>query len=595
MNLARRLPDGAQQLVASLERLGVEYVFGLPGTQNVALLEALRRSRRLRTVVATHELAASFMAGGYARSKGRPGVLVTIPGPGFTYALTGLAEAMLDSVPIVYIVGAPATSPGTRFQLQSIDQAAMVAPVCKAVLAVAEPGEVAATVARAHALAMAGEPGPVVVEIASGAMAGFDPALAVPGEPAPAAPVATPGAVVPPPAALESVAAMIAAARRIVIYAGQGSLGDPAALQRLAELLGAVVATTTSGRGLIAEDHPQVLACDGRGERLIALLERADLVLALGVKFSHNGAHGFRLPLPRDRLVHVDASAQTLDGHYPARIAVACDVPAFTRELVALLAATGPASDRPAPNSVDGPKAGDWPTAALAAARTRGDAAGEASPEPAIAHAEPPTPAGFFAQLRQALPRDAILVTDSGRHQMLARRYFPILAPGGLLVPTGLQSMGFGLPAAIGAQLAQPKRTVVALVGDGGLVMAGMELLTAVRERVPLIVVVLVDGQYGLIRQQQIDRHGRAHGTALHNPDFARWSASLGAGYLRFDGIDSLRAAVAARRPTLVEVAVGDSPAMRAQQFKSHLREAVLDAGGPGLRAWWRRRRGSRS
>jgi acetolactate synthase-1/2/3 large subunit len=195
--------------------------------------------------------------------------------------------------------------------------------------------------------------------------------------------------------------------------------------------------------------------------------------------------------------------------------------------------------------------------------------------EPEIPHAEPATPAGFFSALREAMPRDAVLVTDSGLHQTLARCHYRVLAPRGLLVPTGLQSMGFGVPAAIGASLAAPERRVVALVGDGGFAMSGMELLTAVRERVPLVLVVFVDGHYGLIRAQQLQRYGHAPGSAVHNPDFARWAESLGVAHVRFDGVDSLHRALALRGPVLVEVAVRDSNGMRVQRLRALARVGV--------------------
>lgn len=580
MNLSRKHPPrGAELLTATLECLGVEHVFGLPGTQNVALFEALRRSR-LQTVVASHELGASFMANGYARASGRPGVLVTIPGPGFTYALTGLAEARLDSAPIVHIVGRPATSPGQRFQLQAIDQATMAGAIAKAVLVAGHAGEIPAALVEAHRLAISGEPGPVVLEVAAEALTGHGGSEHVGLEPGGSGPVA-PGPPIevaaPPRDAVEAIAALVAAAPRIVIYAGQGTAGDPAALLRLAETLGAAVATTTSARGVVPEDHPLAVRCDGESERLNTLVARADLVLALGVKFSHNGAHGFRLTLDRDRLVHVDASTDVLNGHYPSRIAVACDVPAFVRELGAVAAHTRPGQG--------------WTAEELASVRRCSGGGG--SLEPAIPGINPPTPAGFFAALRETLPRDAILVTDSGLHQMLARRHFQVLAPRGFITPSDFQSMGFALPAAIGAKLAHPKRTVVALLGDGGLAMSGMELLTAVRERIPLTVIAVVDGHYGLIRLQQLRQYGHAHGTKLANPDFARWAASLGVDYVLLDGIESLRTAVAANRPTLLEVAVRDSVAIRTQQVKSLARETALSVAGASVSAWWRSQRRS--
>lgn len=185
------------------------------------------------------------------------------------------------------------------------------------------------------------------------------------------------------------------------------------------------------------------------------------------------------------------------------------------------------------------------------------------------------------------------MVTDSGMHQTLARRHFPVFAPRGFIAPSNYQSMGFALPAAIGAKLAQPMRTVVALLGDGGLTMSGMELLTAVRERIALTVIVLVDGHYGLIRQQQIGQHGRAHGTALANPDYPRWAASLGVDHVLMEGMPSLRRAVGAKRPTLLEVAVRDSVAIRAQQVKGLARATALGGAGASVRAWWRNRRAS--
>lgn len=544
----RPAATGASRLASMLERLGVEYVFGMPGSQNVALLDAMHRSR-LRTIVGTHELAAGFMANGYARTTGRPGILFTIPGPGFTFALTALAEAHLDSVPMVHLVGAPATSPGSRFQLQAIDQQAMARPVSKAVLTVDDADGLATAVSEAYRLATAGEPGPVVVEIASRALSGdAGPMPAPASHPVPAAPTAD---------ELETVLARIAAAERILIYAGQGTSGDPAALQRLAERLGALVATTTSARGVIPERHPLVVPCDRDSRRLETLVERADLVLVLGVKFSHNGAHGFRLRLAPERLVHVDASEDVLDGHYPAELTIACDVPTLLHRLEPRIPARAPGTG--------------WSAGALPALAQ----AGASALEPSIPEADPPVPAGFFAMLREALPDDAILVTDSGLHQDLARRHFPVMSPRGLIVPTGLQSMGFGLPAALGAKLAAPSRPVVALIGDGGLAMAGMELLTAVREHIPVTVIVFVDGHYGLIRQQQIQRFGRAPGSRIDVPELAQWSASLGVRHVRFDGMASMRDALATRGPVLLEVRLRDSLGFQMQRVRSLTREGV--------------------
>jgi acetolactate synthase-1/2/3 large subunit len=548
-------------VVQLLERLGVDVVFGLPGTQNVELFDALRPSR-IRTVVATHELAAGFMANGYARASGRVGVVVVIQGPGFTWALTALAEARHDSAPLLLVTGVP--EEGRRFALQALDQEMMAGPVAKAVFRPRSVESVAESLAQAYALAGSGEPGPVVLEL---------PEFRGARSPAPDR---LPPLPEPPLPDLAELTGLIHQARRPVVYAGQGCAGGAADLRRLVETLNAPVATTLSGRGVVPEDHPLALGIDpgpSGVEALNRLFAGADLILALGCKLSHNGSAGFRLVLPADRLVHIDASAEVLGANYPARLALQADLPSLLRRLVP---------------SVNG--SGQWTGEEIDACRRSARLPDPV--EPSIRGIEPPTPEGFFAVLRRALPRDAILTLDSGQHQMLARRYYRVFAPRGLLAPSDFQSMGFGLPAAIGAALAAPERPVVSLLGDGGFAMSGMELLTAAREGLPLVTVVFNDGRLGLIRQQQIREFGQAHGTALQPMDFEAFAAAVGVDYRLLDRRDPaglLGEAVAARRPVLIEVLLGDSMAMRRHQAAGMGRAAVRRALGPRLIAALRR------
>jgi acetolactate synthase I/II/III large subunit len=560
--------NGAALTVSVLERLGVDCVFGLPGTQNLALFEALRRSR-MRTIVATHELAASFMANGYFRASGRTGVLLTIPGPGFTYALTGLAEAFLDSAAVLHVVGRPADQPGRRFQLQALDQAAMVRPVCKRLFSVDAASDLEAAIEEAYALAGSGEPGPVVVQVAPVAFSGT--AAGSPGR------VGTSRPAQPIEQQADEVARLLARSRRCLIYAGQGATAASEEVRALAERLGAPVATTTSGRGVLPEDHPLCLRVDASGASgaLNDLIDRADLVLALGCKFSHNGAQGFRLRFPPDRLVHVDASPEVLAANYALRLGVCADVPALVRALLAkpVLAA---------------PVASEWKPTDFAALR-----ATKRTLEPSFPALKPPEPATFFRALRRVLPARSCLVLDSGLHQDLARRHFEVRAPRGLVAPADLQSMGYAIPAAIGAKLAQPDRPVVAVLGDGGLAMSGLEMITAVRERLPLTVIVFNDGRLGLIHRQQVEEHGSPHGTVLRNPDFQRLAEAVGADYMRLDGEaeDQLARAIASQRVTLVEVAVQDSGALNRRRLSALARATVRRWVGPRLRAWVQRRR----
>lgn len=564
--------SGAELVCDALEAARVDTVFGMPGTQNVDLFEALRRSR-LQAVVASHELAASFMANGYARVSRRPGVLVTIPGPGFTYALTGLAEAFLDSVPLLHLVGAPAHRPGFKNALQAIDQAAMAGPVVKKALRVERREEIVAGVHAGLAAALADEPGPALLEITAEALAEVGPPVAVP----PFAPIPPP----PPEAAVvNELARVLSEARRVVLYVGQGASGAPEAVRALAERLAAPVVATTSGRGVISEEHALSLSFDfGRhgSSALNELLGRADLVFAIGCKFSHNGAHGFRLRLPPEKLLHLDRSADNLGANFPCRLAIRAEAETLLPALLAALDA------RPA-------RAQGWAPGEAAEIQAAGRAILAAQVvEPRLQGVDPDGPAAFFAALGRALAEDACLVTDSGLHQMLARRHYRVRSPGGFIAPSDFQSMGFAIPAALGARRAAPQRQVVALVGDGGLLMSGLELCTAVREKIPLTVIVFNDGHLGIIRLQQLGTYGRAFKTEVRGPKLEGLAAAVGASYTRIEGGAERVLKAVVERPGLhlVEVVLGDRPALlevRGRAFTSNVLRRFRALGGLGRR-----------
>jgi len=566
-----RRSSGAEALCQALLAAGVSHVFGLPGSQSLELYRALRRSR-LRSVLTTQELAAAFMANGYHRASGRPAAIFTIPGPGFTYALTGLAEALHDSAALVHVVGRAPRS-GRRFEFQALDQPAIAAHLVKGVLAIERAGDASERTAAAVALATGGEPGPVLLEWTAEAME--EVAEQVPPRPPPAPLPA-------PPERVSEVADLLCRARRPLLLLGQGAAGAPGLARRLAEALGAPVLTTASGRGVLPEDHPLALGFDfarGGAADLAVLVGEADCVLAIGCKLGAAGTGIWALRIPPERLVRVDASTEVLAANHPARLAVAADAEALLAQLVP--AVERERAGRPPP----------WPEADVAAWRARLRGGGDRAAEPAFHGVVPPRAEAFFAALRRALPRDGIVVTDSGLHQDLARRYLEVWSPRGLVAPSDFQSMGFGLPAAIGACLAAPERPVVAVVGDGGLAMSGLELLTAVRERLSLPVVVVNDGRLNRIRLQQLAATGRTESVDLLNPDFEALAHSVGAGHALVDGDPEgvLRRALAAGRPTLVEVRAGDSAAI-------HLSRAAGLARGALRRGFprWFRRRGAR-
>jgi acetolactate synthase-1/2/3 large subunit len=575
-----RVANGAELLCNMLESLGVEHVFGVPGTQNVLLYDSLRRSN-IRSVLATHELAAGFMANGYYRASGKVAPLFTIPGPGFTYALTGLAEALHDSAAVLHIVGQPVAGSDKKFTFQALDMGAIAGPLVKHVSCIRQADEIPRLVEEALGLALSGEPGPVLLQWSRDALNG------TPARPFEQPSVKTAAGTLPGDSLVEEAAALLGAARRPVLFAGQGAAGAADLVLRLAERTTSPLFTTVSGRGVLPEDHPLALGFDfNRGDVHVLndMIRQSDCILALGCKLTHPGTGGFELELPPDRLIRVDTSKEVLEANYAARLTILGSVEAFLERLLPPL--------QHLPVHAEGGWARDeiegWKK------RLRVVRSGTVVLEPVVHGVAPRTAGAFFASLQRVLPRNGIVVTDSGLHQGLARRHFDILAPRGLILPSDLQSMGFGLPAAIGAKLAAPDRPVVVVLGDGGFAMSGMELLTAVREKIPLTVILFNDGRLNLIGLQQFAEFGHSESVDLLNPDFGAFAASVGARYALVDGNadEVLRTAVNSGDVTLVEVRVGDSPGIHLARAKGFARDTARRVLGPGLVQWLKRRLG---
>jgi acetolactate synthase I/II/III large subunit len=550
---------GAARIVEALRLGNVRCVFGLPGTQTLELFEALRQNG-LHTVVPTNELSAAFMAGGWARVTGDPGVLLTIPGPGFTWALTGLAEARLDSVPLLHITGAPSTvPPGFRFRQQEVDQAAIASPLVKGVIEADLDPDPGAAVLEGLQLASSGEPGPVLFQVSSITLAreNESPKLRAPST------------SIIEPQVLEGLITRVRRARRPILLAGQGTNKYPEQIRALVEQLRVPLLTTPSARGVLPEDHPLNFGFEplvGNIHDVNELIESADLVLAIGCKLGHSGTGGFALKLPADRLVHVDASHDVIGVNYPVSLGVVGDAGDV---LVALLKS--------------GPTISAWSVDELESWRIRLAVRTSLAGEPRIAGTEERDARGFFQSLRRALPRDAILVLDSGLHQILARRYYTVLSRCGLIMPTDLQSMGFGIPTAIGVKMATPDRSVVALVGDGGLAMTALDLLTAVKEQISLVVIVFVDGAFGQIRMQQLLNYGSSHGVLLENPDLHLLALAVGASHelvAENNFETAVRNALQRSGVTVIEIPVRDTMAFRRNATVARTREATRRAVG---------------
>ncbi len=570
MKAPPRAMELSRAVASALGAGGVQRVFGVPGTQSVDLLQALRHEG-LAFILAAHESGAAFMANGFARAGGGVGVVSTIGGPGFTNALTGLAEARHDSIPLLLLVSVAPPS-GRAFALQGMDHSGIAASLVKRSFVVSSGADAGRIIARALEVARSGEPGPVLVEIGGGPSA---------------ASVDADGGDRPrsPPADWGRLPQRWVQAERPVFFVGLGCLDDAAALERLSVENGIPILTTPSARGIVSESHPLVLGFDplrGGLEPLNGLLARADLIVAVGCKLTHNGTAGFRIDLPQDALVHIDPEPAVLEANYPASLTVAT-----SGEALFDLLASHPRSRA------------SWSDDDLAEARHRIRTLQPAPLEPSI-DAEPPQAMDqFFAWLRELLPAETILVTDSGQHQIATRRHFEVRAPRGLIIPSDFQSMGFGIPAAIGARYAAPDRPIAVVTGDGGFLMAGMELTTAMREGLPLLCVVFADGYLNQIRLSQLSESGHAVGVAAGPFSFEGFAYTTGIDYLRF-GADldpgRITAALEGDRPTLLEVPIADAPGLagvvRTARAKDWIRETLGPARLARLKSWMNSVRG---
>lgn len=539
----------AELICDGLRRRGVKVVFGIPGVHNLLLFEAMRLAG-LRVVPATHEQAVALMANGYSRATGKTGVFVTVPGPGLTNAFTGVAEALLDSCAVVGLVTGVKRDLRQKFQLHQIEQVELVRPIVKSVATARQAGEVAGLLEQAFRVAEAGEPGPAILEVPANVLGEH-----VHDDPTPEG--TEPARQLSPEVERDLALAMerIRQSGRVGMLVGQGAADASAMVRAMAEWLCAPVATTQSGRGCLREDHPLSLGFGWLKSGLEAvnqLFDTCDLILAIGLKFSENATIGYRLRL-KSPLIHVDASREVIGQNYPAELRLPMDAREFCERLMAQKNLLGPREDRTLVEAIAAQKA--------SCVRQQEESERIRFHVGSVACA----PHEFFGALRRVLPEDAVVVTDSGYNQILVNQNFPVLAPRTLITPTDYQSMGYAVPAGIGAALGLPQRKVVAVAGDGGFMMSGFEILTAVRQSVNLLVIVLNDASFSLIREAQENLFGVATSVDLTPPAFEALARSLHVHYQpEAGGLEgTLRAGLQHKGPVLLEVKV-QHPSMSA-------------------------------
>ncbi|WDL99020.1 acetolactate synthase large subunit [Alicyclobacillus sp. ALC3] len=515
--------------VRCLEAEGVEYIFGIPGEENIDLMDSLSRSS-IQFVVTRHEQAAAFMADAYGRITGKPGVCLATLGPGATNLITGVANAHLDRVPLVAITGQAELTRLHKESHQNVDTLQQFEGITKYNRAVMDPTTIPEMVRKAFRLTTEGSPGAVHLQLPEDVAKEQVAAL----RPLPAAVAAT---VRPDDRALLEAARLIEEASRPVILAGNGVVRSRAweALQSFVETSRLPLTNTFMAKGILPFDHPQNLFTVGGTPYAPGLrpLQEADLVIAVGFDLVEYDPANWNDDSTR-RVLYLHSIPAETDVHFPVQLELVGDLREMLRMLAGMLQPrTGPSAHA------------DIRSRRLEELRS-------------LPSSEEALPRQIMWHLSERLPRETVVISDVGLHKVWVSRWYQPKLPARTIIYNGLASMGGSLPGAIGAKLAHPTDPVVVVSGDGGFLMNAQELETAHRLGVPFTVVVFNDGQYSLIAKKQRDAGLAVTHISYTNPDFALFAASFGIDHRRVDSIDGFKSAldeaVTSKRLNLLEV-----------------------------------------
>nr|WP_092073326.1 biosynthetic-type acetolactate synthase large subunit [Dendrosporobacter quercicolus]NSL49935.1 biosynthetic-type acetolactate synthase large subunit [Dendrosporobacter quercicolus DSM 1736]SDM57041.1 acetolactate synthase, large subunit [Dendrosporobacter quercicolus] len=500
--------SGSEIIVNSLLDIGVSTVFGYPGGQIMPLYDALYNSR-LKHILTVHEQGAAHAADGYARATGRAGVCIATSGPGATNLVTGLATAFMDSVPIVAITGQVPTPLLGRDSFQEVDITGITMPITKHSFLIRDIKDLAPAIYESFAIALGGRPGPVLIDVPRDilqAETGWEPKTDTSCQPS----ATLTGAVLQ---AIETAAVALATAERPAILIGGGVISSQTENEALAltGIVQAPVMSTLMGLGAIPHDHPRMLGLTGMHGHKPAnhAVNDADVLLAVGTRFSDRVTSHPQKYAQNKTVIQLDIDAAEIGKNIASHISITGDL---RQTLTAL-------TDRLKTRTLID-YSGWWNK--LSQWRHSFNAG------PDVTSLTAPWIMQFMSQELAAQPK--IWVTDVGQHQMWAAQSLQITEPRSWITSGGLGTMGFGLPAALGAQAAAPAKRVILIAGDGGFKMTGMELYTAVNEQLPVISVIINNRCLGMVRQwQQLFYRDRYSCSLLPAFDFTAFAASCGA------------------------------------------------------------------
>lgn len=467
---------GAQLVIHLLERQGITTVAGIPGGSILPIYDALSQSTQIRHVLARHEQGAGFIAQGMARTEGKPAVCMACSGPGATNLITAIADARLDSIPLVCITGqVPASMIGTD-AFQEVDTYGISIPITKHNYLVRDIAELPQVMSDAFRIAQSGRPGPVWIDIPKDVQTATIELEALP----------EPGARTAPPtfdsASVRDAAAMINAAKRPVLYLGGGVINAPEQVRALAEKANLPTTMTLMALGMLPKAHPLSLGMLGmHGARSTNfILQEADLLVVLGARFDDRAIGKTEQFCPNAKIIHVDIDRSELGKIKQPHVAIQGDVADVLAQLTPQVAAQ--------PRD-------EWRQMVADLQRE--------FPSPIPQGSDPLTHYGLINAVAACVNDEAIVTTDVGQHQMWVAQAYPLNRPRQWLTSGGLGTMGFGLPAAVGAALANPQRKVICFSGDGSLMMNIQEMATAAENQLDVKIILMNNEALGLVYQQQ--------------------------------------------------------------------------------------------
>jgi acetolactate synthase-1/2/3 large subunit len=519
--------NGGRALMKSLEKEGVKEVFGLPGGANLPMYDELFKSN-IRHILARHEQSAAHMADGYGRVSRKPGVCFATSGPGATNLLTGLATAQADSAPMIAITGQVPVNMIGKDAFQESDIIGMANPCVKYSFQPRDASEIPGVVRKGFYIAATGRPGPVLIDIPKDVQQNeasmiFPEEVKIRGY----HPWTDPDIV-----QIEKAIDMLLAAEKPIILAGGGVTISSAfaELQSISELLMIPVVTTFKGKGSFPENHPLSLGPIGMHGHAEAnkLMTEADCVLAIGTRFSDRSVGTFEEFEKHLKIIHMDVDPAEIGKNQTTNIAVVGDVQATLRIMVKLLMH----------KSIKKTEGTTW----LKHVKEVKEYWRENLKLPKGEM----TAAKILRKLREVLPKESITTTEVGQHQMWASLFFDVIHPGTFFSSTGLGTMGWGFPAAIGAKVAKPDVAVVDIAGDGSFSMTENSLATSVLENIPVIVFLVNNFSLGMVAQWQRTFYDRRMiGVDLKNcPDYVKLAESYGAQGIRAQSLDELEKAI---------------------------------------------------